>query len=181
MRTQTYQLKLAAKTPELLARRQVDQCGAICWRIGDQSAIEVLLVTSRDTGRWVIPKGNIDKKEQLHRCAQREAFEEAGVEGKIWKKALGYYTYVKDTTKPPFVVSVFPLLVESEVRDFKERNERMRNWFTISEAASCVEEPELKGLFRLIAEESAPKYFRKAIEKQADRLLLRTLGPTLST
>ena len=164
MRQETYLSGLVPKTRDILQGRKVDQCGAICWRISEAGAVEVLLISSRDTGRWVIPKGNIGKKEQPHHCARREAREEAGVVGRISKKALGYYTYLKDPMKAPFIVSVFPLQTENEVDNFKECGARRRTWLAPTEAAVLVDEPELKGLFRLIAGGNGPKAFRKAVE-----------------
>jgi 8-oxo-dGTP pyrophosphatase MutT (NUDIX family) len=165
MRRETYLSRLALKTPEILREQKVDQCGAICWRLDEAGKIEILLITSRDTGRWVIPKGNIEKNEQLHKCARREALEEAGVVGRVSKKAIGYYTYLKDPVKPPFLVSVFSFQIESEVSDFKECGVRRSTWVSPSEAAALVDEPELKGIFRLIAGNSKPKAFAKVAEK----------------
>ena len=69
--------ELNAKIPASAGRRRIDQCGAICCRVERGGRLSVLLVTSRDTGRWVIPKGYVGRKEKPYRCAQREALEEA--------------------------------------------------------------------------------------------------------
>jgi 8-oxo-dGTP pyrophosphatase MutT (NUDIX family) len=61
-----------------------------------QSKLEVLLITSKDTGRWIIPKGNIARRETSYKAAQREAFEESGISGKIRKTAIGHYRYLKN-------------------------------------------------------------------------------------
>jgi 8-oxo-dGTP pyrophosphatase MutT (NUDIX family) len=53
-------------------------------------------VTSRNTGRWILPKGNIERKEAPYLAAQREAFEESGVQGKVRKRPIGFYSYLKD-------------------------------------------------------------------------------------
>jgi 8-oxo-dGTP pyrophosphatase MutT (NUDIX family) len=81
--------------------------------IGDglTAPIEVLLVTSRGTGRWVIPKGNSGKGEAAHAAAAREAEEEAGVIGAICPAALGRYEYRKTLRSGAAVmvqVQVFP-------------------------------------------------------------------------
>lgn len=89
-----------------------DQCGALCWRLDAHGTVQVLLVTSKITGRWIIPKGNIKKHEKLHECARREAFEEAGVSGRIGKCAIGRYEYLKLEKDRTLTVSVFQMLVE---------------------------------------------------------------------
>ena len=165
MGRETYLSELVPKTAELLRGQTIDQCAAICWRLDSFGTIEVLLISSRDTGRWVIPKGNIEKSEPLHKCARREALEEAGVIGRVGKKAIGCYTYLKDAAKPPFLVSVFSLEVENAAGKFKEAGIRNLVWVSPSEAAALVEEPELKGIFRSISGARVPKAFRKHTDK----------------
>ncbi len=109
----THFSEMAQRSVEILLGRTIDQCGAICFRMNDIGAVEVLLITSRDTGRWVVPKGNIEKNEPLYKCARREALEEAGVIGCVGKKSIGYFSSLKDSSKPPFLVSVFALQVEN--------------------------------------------------------------------
>lgn len=169
MAQERYLSQLVPKTLEILRGQKIDQCGAICWRLDASGKIEVLLISSRDTGRWVIPKGNIEKNEPLYKCARREALEEAGVSGRVGKKAIGYYTYLKDAVKPPFIVSVFSLEVESVIGTFKEAGKRNFIWVPPSEAVVLVDEPELKGMFRSISGAHAPKVFRKATEKAPSR------------
>jgi 8-oxo-dGTP pyrophosphatase MutT (NUDIX family) len=96
--------------------------------MNDIGAVEVLLITSRDTGRWVVPKGNIEKNEPLYKCARREALEEAGVIGCVGKKSIGYFSSLKDSSKPPFLVSVFALQVENAADEFKEAGIRKLVW-----------------------------------------------------
>jgi len=102
-------------------------------------------VTSRDTGRWILPKGNIERKEALYRAAQREALEEAGVQGKVRKRPIGFYSYNKDGERE-LEVSVHLLRVTKEVVQFKEAGQRHKGWFRPSMAASLVDEPELREL-----------------------------------
>jgi 8-oxo-dGTP pyrophosphatase MutT (NUDIX family) len=169
MAQETYLSELVPKTVEILRGQKVDQCAAICWRLDASGNIEVLLISSRDTGRWVIPKGNLEKNETPYECARREAMEEAGVKGSVGKKALGYYTYLKDAVKPPFLVSVFSLAVKNVIGTFKEAGKRNVIWVSPSEAVALVDEPELKGMFRSISGAHAPKVFRKATEKALSR------------
>lgn len=163
MEQETYLSERASAAAKGSSGRKFDQSAAICWRLGSEDLIDVLLVTSRDTGRWVIPKGNIEKGEQLHHCAQREAREEAGVIGRISKKAIGQFCYLKDPKRLPYIVSVFPLMVEQEPEKYRERGQRQRLWVPASRAATLVAEPELKDLFELIASDSRPKLFHKCI------------------
>ncbi len=128
------------------------QCAALCWR-RVQGRIEVLLVTSRETGRWVIPKGwPIDGLPDAEGAA-REAWEEAGVKGSIATASLGVYFYDKVLERAgdaslavPCVVSVYALHVSSLRRDFPEASERRIKWFPQDKAARKVLEPELATL-----------------------------------
>ena len=109
----------------------------------------ILLVTSRDTGRWVLPKGNIMLGIAPHRAAAREAEEEAGVRGTIARKPLGRVPYRKWRSAKRFdmaKVDVFALKVIKERASWKEQAQRQRRWFTRDEAAAMVDEPELRAL-----------------------------------
>ena len=121
------------------------QYGALCWRRGG-SGIEVLLITSRDTGRWVIPKGWPMAGLAPEAAAAQEAWEEAGVEGAINPLCIGRYGYQKGlsvTASVPCAVAVYGLQVEGLARSYPEAKERRRQWFPQDEAASLVAEPEL--------------------------------------
>lgn len=141
------------------------QYGAICWRM-HRGTVEVLLITSRDTGRWVIPKGWPIAGLDPAASAAREAWEEAGVKGQTSPEALGLYCYDKILAPEaalPCAVAVFPLRVEELAAKFPERKERRRKWFGAAKAARKVAEPELRALFEslaanpaLLAEAAAP-------------------------
>jgi len=116
-----------------------------------KDAVSILLVTSRDTGRWVLPKGNLMFGLAPHRVAAREAEEEAGVCGTIARKRLGRFPYRKWRTARRFdmaKVDVFALKVSKELDRWKEQGQRERRWFTREEAAGMVDEPELSALIR---------------------------------
>ena len=116
-----------------------------------KDAVSILLVTSRDTGRWVLPKGNLMFGLAPHRVAAREAEEEAGVCGTIARKRLGRFPYRKWRTARRFdmaKVDVFALKVSKELDRWKEQGQRERRWFTRNEAAGMVDEPELSVLIR---------------------------------
>ena len=131
-----------------LDRRARRQVGALCWRRED-GVLQVLLVTSRDTGRWIIPKGNRMADRDDAAAAAQEAWEEAGVVGKVGEKHIGSYHYVKRLARGGerrTAVDVYPLKVRELRKDWPERKERMRRWFTPVEAIAAVSEPELKAL-----------------------------------
>lgn len=132
--------------PETSDRRT--QYGALCWRLRRDS-LQVLLVTSRDTGRWVIPKGWPHEGSDGAQSAAREAWEEAGVEGTADPRCLGVFGYDKLHPRQesvPCVVGVYGLRVQRLLRRFPERAERRRKWFSVEKAAKRVAEPELRVL-----------------------------------
>jgi 8-oxo-dGTP pyrophosphatase MutT (NUDIX family) len=121
------------------------QYGALPYRFVDGS-LEILLVTSRETGRWIIPKGWGEKSVKPHAMAQREAFEEAGVRGKISKRSFGSYRYEKRLTPVKSVeceVRVFPLQVEEELDEWPEKGQRERCWLKPSQAAMTISDSGL--------------------------------------
>lgn len=136
------------------------QVAALCWRLA-RGQIEVLLVTSRETGRWVLPKGWPMPDAPDGAAAQREAWEEAGVRGEPGE-GLGLYTYEKvlnrDSLSPeavPCVVAVFPLHVDSRKKSFPEAGQRRVKWFPRDKAARKVAEPALQALIAGFAPEPA--------------------------
>ncbi|WP_371419014.1 MULTISPECIES: NUDIX hydrolase [Agrobacterium] len=149
---QTALTRLTLVADKLWNRESRPQYAAICYRRTGESScpIEILLITSRGTGRWVIPKGWPMGKKKPHEVASQEAWEEAGVRGRVRKKAWGHFTYVKrldDGDLIPAMVQVHLLDVQTMEDDFPERHQRDLQWFSPSMAASAVGEPELRGLF----------------------------------
>jgi 8-oxo-dGTP pyrophosphatase MutT (NUDIX family) len=131
------------------------QVGALCWRLR-RDRVFILLVTSRDTGRWIIPKGWQVAGLSLPQAAAREAWEEAGVTGRIDDHAIGSFAYDKAITPDlvvPCRVSVHALRVAEMAHRFPERKERRRKWFSAGKAAAKVAEPELRALLRRLAKE----------------------------
>ena len=124
------------------------QYAALPWRKADNGP-QVLLITSRETRRWVIPTGWPMKDMDPGPCAAQEAFEEAGVIGPTKRKSLGAYHYDKRLRSGRLQhvrVLVYPLEVREERDIWPEMAQRDRNWTTPGEAAGLVEEPELKAL-----------------------------------
>ena len=118
---------------------------------GVDAPVSILLVTSRETRRWVIPKGNPTSGLTPHAAAALEAEEEAGVRGAICPTPLGAYRYLKrqrNGASRMLDVDVFPLAVTQELESWKESGQRERRWFQLAEAADAVEEPDLAALIR---------------------------------
>ena len=126
------------------------QIAALPWRHG-KKGLEILLVSSRETKRWIIPKGWPMKGRKPHAAAAQEAKEEAGLLGKIVKEPIGHFHYVKnmrDGAAQLCRVDVFPLEVEKQRKSWPERDQRITRWFALEEAAELVREPELIALIR---------------------------------
>ncbi|MFV2033654.1 MAG: NUDIX hydrolase [Halocynthiibacter sp.] len=126
------------------------QFGALCYRIR-KDKVQVLLITSRGTGRWVIPKGWPMHNHTPVDTAAREAFEEAGAEGKTIPTCLGIYSYLKETddgNSQTCVVALFPLKVKRMQSAFPEAGQRKRNWLSPAKAAALVDEPDLAQIIR---------------------------------
>jgi 8-oxo-dGTP pyrophosphatase MutT (NUDIX family) len=132
--------------------KPLKQVGALCVCIADDEKPLILLVTSRDTGRWVIPKGWPAKRLKAYEAAAREAMEEAGVSGKIGSKPIGSYEYLRphQSSDQLHTVSVYLMAVRSALDRWPEEAQRARAWFSISTAARQVAEPELRRLIRRI-------------------------------
>ncbi|OHV85487.1 NUDIX hydrolase [Ensifer sp. LCM 4579] len=142
--------RLASDVHLMLRRPARMQYAALCYRIRKKTGEpEILLITSRDTGRWVIPKGWPMQGKRAHEVAEREAYEEAGVNGKIRKTALGFYTYQKRMDHGLQIsckVQVHALEVEDFSKNFPEKGARRLEWVDCGEAARRVAEPSLKEL-----------------------------------
>ncbi len=124
------------------------QYGAICWR-KSAAGFDVLLISSRETGRWVVAKGWPIKGLDAPAIAAREAWEEAGVVGKVCDTCLGGYTYQKALPGDQSIVctvALYGLRADKLARRFPERHERKRKWFSLCDAADLVAEPELSAL-----------------------------------
>jgi 8-oxo-dGTP pyrophosphatase MutT (NUDIX family) len=137
------------KSPQSLARKQV---AALCWR-KKKTQIEVLLISSRETKRWVIPKGwPMDHLKDFN-AAKTEAFEEAGVRGRVTRKPLGNFRYekIKASGAIPVTVTVYGIEVHELTSNWPEKKQRKRQWFTVEDAAKRVNEAELKTLLLKLA------------------------------
>lgn len=127
------------------------QVGALPYRASADGSIEVLLVTSRGTGRWIIPKGWPMAGKSLSEAAAIEAWEEAGVRGPVPEAELGRFRYDKERflLRPiPCEVVVYALSVEEELEDWPERRQRRRKWHGLKSAAIKLRSRDLALLLR---------------------------------
>lgn len=133
------------------------QFGALPVRMRDGRPV-VMLVTSRDTGRWVIPKGWPMPGLTREQAAATEAFEEAGLRGRVIGPCMGGYSYWKQFRRQRMLctVDVFLFRVDAELSRWPEKRQRLRHWFTPEEAATLVEEQVLADLIREV-----PRLFPK--------------------
>ena len=134
------------------------QFAALCFRVIKDKP-EVLLITSRGTKRWIVPKGWPMSDKTPGNCALREAYEEAGVIGRVSERPLGIYPYYKlmdDGTEVPCAGLVFPVHVSALKAEYPEAAERRRKWFSVRKAAVRVDEPALAALIKGFN----PRHFR---------------------
>ncbi len=134
------------------------QFAALPWRLTEENRVEILLATSRDTRRWVIPKGWPMKGRKPHIVAAIEAQQEAGLHGTVEKTKLGDFEYekrMKGGGAVDCVVEVYSLRVERQRKKWPEKGQRVTFWFPYAVAAQQVDEPGLSALIRA---------FGKAIE-----------------
>ncbi|GAB4286316.1 MAG: NUDIX hydrolase [Roseovarius sp.] len=128
------------------------QVAALCCRTGADGGTEVLLITSRETRRWVLPKGWPMADRSAAEAARTEAWEEAGVKAaRVWPEPVGSYRYDKRQAGGgtiPVEVQVFRIEVAELCDSYPEAHERTRSWVTPAIAAARVDEPELKALLR---------------------------------
>jgi 8-oxo-dGTP pyrophosphatase MutT (NUDIX family) len=141
-------VKAELAAPRSLAARKTTgiQYAALPYRVvGD--CVEILLITSRRTRRWIVPKGWPVAGLPPPDCAALEALEEAGVGGEVQKRPIGHYRYLKHSKKRPSIackVEVFACKVTQQRKSWAEKGERERRWCSVEEAAAAVDEPQLQ-------------------------------------
>ena len=130
--------------------KPIRQVAAIPFRVDSEGDVEVLLITSNTTKRFILPKGWPMKGKSGKKAAMIEAREEAGVSGTMLKAPLGTYDYWK-RLKTRFVnvrVTVYLLEVEQVLPDWEESARRHRAWLSPEDAAVLIDEPQLGTLVR---------------------------------
>ena len=142
------ELTLSKNKTEILVNKEIRQVGALCFQITPEENPKILLITSRRSQRWIIPKGWPIKGLKSYKVAEQEAFEEAGALGTTFDICLGSYSYIKklDQGLSKRIVYVYPLKVENLISDYDEAHERSREWFNISKAKELLSEPGLKDI-----------------------------------
>ena len=130
-------------------RRQV---GALPWRLGP-AGLEIMLVSSRATRRWIVPKGWPMAGRADHVAAGIEAIEEAGLLGVIDEQSCGAFVYMKRFSRgeEPCEIKLYPLKVVRQRDKWPEKHERMTQWFSVEQAAQKVSDPGLAEVIRLFA------------------------------
>ncbi|MEP2639585.1 NUDIX hydrolase [Roseobacter sp.] len=126
------------------------QFAALCYRV-HKTKVQVLLITSRGTQRWIVPKGwPMDGKTPAASAAQ-EAWEEAGARGQIDGRCLGIFSFTKDAEELgafPCLAMVYAVKVDTLADDYPEAGQRKRKWMSRKKAAGLVDEPELARILR---------------------------------
>lgn len=148
--------RTAQATGTRKAATVAQQYGALPWRMSGEGSLQVLLVTSRRRGRWIVPKGWQAKGRSPLQTAEREAFEEAGVIGRTGPDPIGSYRYAKlrdDGTIEPCNVTIFGLHVLGTLLTWPEKGQRKRQWWPIDEARDVVGEPGLADLLGSVGSE----------------------------
>lgn len=146
-------LKNLFKTPPRL------QVAALCYRKGKKGP-EVLLVTSRGRGRWILPKGWPELKKTGPESALNEAFEEAGVVGSIEKEPFAICRSVKGLDggfSVPTKVAIYCVKVDKQLDQYPEKGQREIAWVSVSQAIKLADEPNLKRILKRFKAEQSNK------------------------
>ena len=152
------------------------QVAALPVRLDAAGQPRVLLITSRETKRFIVPKGWPMKGRKDYRAAAIEAQQEAGVIGRVHKKPVGSYLYWKRRAESFDLcrVKVFILEVQHQLPAWREQDERETAWLLFEDAASLVDEP---GLVTIIRELATNWPRRKPARSQAPRTVAREPPP----
>jgi 8-oxo-dGTP pyrophosphatase MutT (NUDIX family) len=143
-----------------VARAKRIQYAALPYRLNRRSRTEIMLVTSRGTQRWIIPKGWPQPGRAAPDSAAHEAFEEAGVVGSVGRRSVGSFSYEKRLRNGAVVVCevrVFPLKVTRQTKQWPEKDQRQVKWLPAKEAAEIVQEDKLSEIIRRLANKPAAK------------------------
>lgn len=131
----------------MIGMSHIQQSAALPYRMV-KGRLQVLLITSLTTKRWIIPKGNVEPGLTARESAEYEAFEEAGVTGTTASASIGTYTYRQNPKKgrAPCRVRVYPIRVGRELDKYPDAKKRTRRWVSIEEAAAMASDAGLRSL-----------------------------------
>ena len=135
-------------------RRQI---AVLPWR-KRKGEVEICVVTSRGTRRWILPKGWPIPGRSAAAAAKVEAWEEAGLRGSVAPMPLGHYRYIKqtETADIPVVATLYGMRVTGMARNYPERGQRKRKWLSPKKAAARLTEPDLAQIVRSFDPGSLP-------------------------
>ena len=135
------------------------QYGALPYRFTPFAALEILVLTTRQTQRWIVPKGWPIRGLKPEKSAAQEAYEEAGVRGRVSAKPIGTFSYRKlldeSGAEATCEVTIFPLLVKRQSPSWPESAQRIVQWVDPAKAIALIKEPELKALVVAFARRAA--------------------------
>jgi len=146
------------------------QYGALPYRISIQGELEILLVTTRQSGRWIIPKGGPIKGLKATASAAQEAYEEAGVRGVMKTRPIGKFNFDKNLEEGvtiPCEVSVFALYVTNQYATWPEQSQRTCRWFKPEEALSLLTDEGLVVIIHAFIERNAAKALKMTAKSDA--------------
>ena len=137
------------------------QYGALPYRFTESSSLEILLVKTPQTRRWIIPKGWPIKGLKPPKSAAREAYEEAGIRGVVRAKSVGTFSYEKRLEEGGAIVlcevQVFPLKVKRQLKTWPEAHERMARWFEADRSIAVIKDMGLRELIALFVKRMTAK------------------------
>ena len=140
---QTSSLKIEKMTSETRPNYFYNQSAVIPFKLED-GKLKLLMISNRKRSRWIFPKGIIEQHLTPQQSAAKEAFEEAGIKGKVYSNEIGNYRYKK--WGGVCAVQVYLLQIEEILTDWPEANFRNRIWVGIDEAKQLVREDDLKNI-----------------------------------
>ncbi len=166
----------AKQRKRLADGRPLEQVAALPYRLAPDGSLQILVLSSRETRRAVIPKGWPMKNRKDWKSAQIEARQEAGVIGEISRKRLGQYLYWKrfDTHFSLVKVSVYPFAAKRQLSDWPERHERVQTWLSPEDAALLIDETELGAL---IVEFAHSGIWQKVVANQLAKTKPKSRAP----
>ncbi len=149
---QTVSRTVNGRTLERPTREPKLQSGALAYKVGSNGKVRVLLVRTRRSKRWSIPKGSAEPNLTLAANAAKEAFEEAGVKGEIESDSIGMFRTTKRAWFGEAILEiwVYRLRVTEQCDHWPEEEEREVKWVSCREAARVLHEPLLAELCRTL-------------------------------